>query len=601
MVRIAVLVERVERLADAGAVARRELRERHRHLQREFLADIAQVEMHLRLRPGGMPQARACLRRHLAVDLRERREIDRGEIGIERADEIVALVREQHAERGEVRGEERHHHLRDVQFARDCDHVQGARAARRHQGEVARIVALRDRDLAHGQRHLGDRDLDDRLRRRHRVEPEGLGDFRVDAPQRTFGIELHLPAQKIIRIEAAKDHVGVGDGGLAAAAAIADGPGIGARALRSDLERAHVVAPGDRAAAGADLDHVDHRQHHRVAAGIATDVVARRHHRLAVPGEARLGGGAAHVEGDDARLVAPRYQSRAGDDAGGRAGFDQRRRALHRRAQPHDAAAGMHHLDLAGDADRGQPRRQRAGIVAHDRADIGVHHRGRHALELAILAQDLVREREIGIRQRGADHLASDALVLGIDVGVQEAHRHRLDVVLGEHAAGVRDAGAIERHVRLARAQQTLIDLARELARHQRPMAVKEQVVGLGPVAAADDVDVAGAAGDDEPGLGPFALDQRVDRDGRAVDQLVDGGGRKSALADAVDDALHEMCGGGQALGLDEPSGRVVEPDQVGEGAPDVDRDDDHADLPPLSGRQRRPIPPSQATGFAAK
>ena len=66
-------------------------------------------------------------------------------------------------------------------------------------------------------------------------------------------------------------------------------------------------------------------------------------------------------------------------------------------------------------------------IAADLRPDIGVHHRRRHALELAILAQDLVRQREIGVGQRLADDLAGDALVLGIDVGVQEADRDRLD------------------------------------------------------------------------------------------------------------------------------------------------------------------------------
>src|SRR5207253_1711008 len=137
-----------------------------------------------------------------------------------------------------------------------------------------------------------------------------------------------------------------------------------------------------------------------------------------------------------------------------------------------------------------------------------------------------------------ADHVAGDALVLAIDIGVKETNRDRLDAFGGEHAAGFGDAGAIERHVHLARAQQPLVDLAREVARHQRPVTVKEQAISLRPVAAADDVHVARAAGDNEAGLGAFSLDQRVDGDGRAVDQLVDGRSGKSALADAVDDAL---------------------------------------------------------------
>src|SRR2546425_4584826 len=42
--------------------------------------------------------------------------------------------------------------------------VQRPCAARGDQGEIARIVALRDGDLAHRERHLGDCDVDDRLR-----------------------------------------------------------------------------------------------------------------------------------------------------------------------------------------------------------------------------------------------------------------------------------------------------------------------------------------------------------------------------------------------------------------------------------------------------
>ena len=195
-----------------------------------------------------------------------------------------------------------------------------------------------------------------------------------------------------------------------------------------------------------------------------------------------------------------------------------------------------------------------------------------------------MRQRQIGVGKRGADHLAGHALVRGIGVRVEEAHRDRLDSLGCERAARLGDRGAVERRVRLAGRQQALVDLAGEMARHQRPVAVEEQVIGFGPVAAADDVHVARAAGDDEPGLGALALDQRVDGDGRTVDQLIDRGGFEAALADAIDDALHELRRRREALGLDEAPGLVVEPDQIGERSPDVDGDDDHATrLPGLS------------------
>jgi hypothetical protein len=167
-----------------------------------------------------------------------------------------------------------------------------------------------------------------------------------------------------------------------------------------------------------------------------------------------------------------------------------------------------------------------------------------------------------------------------ISPAVQETDRDRLDAFGGERAAGLRNAFAIERDVHLARAQQPLVDFAREMPRHQRPVAVKQQVIRLRPVAAADDVHVARAAGDDQPGLGTLAFDQRIDGDGRAVDQLVDRGGDQPALADAVDDALLELRGSGEALGLHELPARLVEPDQIGKGAADIDRNNNHATEP---------------------
>src|SRR5207247_5360273 len=100
---------------------------------------------------------------------------------------------------------------------------------------------------------------------------------------------------------------------------------------------------------------------------------------------------------------------------------------------------------------------------------------------------------------------------------------------------------------------------------------------GLRPVAAADDVDVTRAAGDDEAGLRPCSLDERIDGDGRAVDQLVDGGGVEPALLDAIDHSLHQMRRGGEALRLDEALCALVKSDEIREGAPDIDGDDHHA------------------------
>src|SRR6201994_2977117 len=44
------------------------------------------------------------------------------------------------------------------------------------------------------------------------------------------------------------------------AAAVADGAGHGAGALRTDMQHAAIVDPGDRATAGADAFHIDRRE-----------------------------------------------------------------------------------------------------------------------------------------------------------------------------------------------------------------------------------------------------------------------------------------------------------------------------------------------------
>src|SRR5580698_3541241 len=109
------------------------------------------------------------------------------------------------------------------------------------------------------------------------------------------------------------------------------------------------------------------------------------------------------------------------------------------------------------------------------------------------------------------------------------------------------------------------------MARDQRLVAVEEQIVGFRAVAAADDVHVASAARDDQSGLGALALDQRVDRCRRAVDQFTNDAGVETALADAVEDALRQFMGRCEALGLDETTDLVVKANKVGECPPDID------------------------------
>ena len=94
---------------------------------------------------------------------------------------------------------------------------------------------------------------------------------------RRLDVERDLAAEQV-RGDPAEDDVGVGDGRLGAALGVAERAGVGAGRLRPDLERALGGDPGDRAAAGADGDDVDHRDLARVGA----DRALGRQGRLAV-------------------------------------------------------------------------------------------------------------------------------------------------------------------------------------------------------------------------------------------------------------------------------------------------------------------------------
>src|SRR5665213_2364287 len=161
-----------------------------------------------------------------------------------------------------------------MQFACNLRGVQGAGAPEADHREVARIVTAFDRYAAHGQRHLRDRNLDDPERCLFDREFEGHGDRRADRLPRAFHVERHLAAEKAARAQTSEDDVRVGYRRCGAALTVTHGPRVTARAARTDLERADFIDPRDAAAAGADLDDVDDRQHDRMTARETTDVVA---------------------------------------------------------------------------------------------------------------------------------------------------------------------------------------------------------------------------------------------------------------------------------------------------------------------------------------
>ena len=111
--------------------------------------------------------------------------------------------------------------------------------------------------------------------------------------------------------------------------------------------------------------------------------------------------------------------------------------------------------------------------------------------------------------------------------------------------------------------------LAAQAARHQRHGPLKKQVVGVGPVAAADFVNVAKAARRDQGGLHPFALDHSIDGDGGAVkeERCPSKIGRR--LGYGAHDPFGMIPGSGQDF-RDGGTPVIVFSHQIGKGAADV-------------------------------
>ena len=250
-------------------------------------------------------------------------------------------------------------------------------------------------------------------------------------------VELHRAAGEIVAVELAEHQVGIGDGRPLAAAAVAGGAGLRARALRPDTDLPHRIDMGERAAAGADLHHVDHRDRDRHAGALLEAVAAGHLEHAAglrrVPlDQADLRRGAAHVERQHPIEAEPGGEMRGKDRAAGRTGFDETHREFGCSLERDDAAAGMHQEDRAIRAFLGELRCQIGEISLHHRLDVGVRHHRVEALILAHLRRDLGRDRHRNLRAALQQHVADHPLVLGIEIGVDQAHGHTLVFRLGD-------------------------------------------------------------------------------------------------------------------------------------------------------------------------
>ena len=225
---------------------------------------------------------------------------------------------------------------------------------------------------------------------------------------RAVEVDRERAGELAVRSEASEDGLGVRDGELLAGA-VAGGAGDGTSRLRSDAQRAAGVDARDGSATRADGVHVDDG---RPRGEVADDHVRARRDRAVA--ECDVGGGAAHVEGDDAVVA-----RRAGDlegpvDARGRAGEQGGDREARGTVDTRRAAVAL------DDVEGGYPSRRHAlaegvEVLRHHGADVRVERRGGCALDLAVLGGDLRGEREEERRAGRAERLLERWIEVGVE------------------------------------------------------------------------------------------------------------------------------------------------------------------------------------------
>jgi hypothetical protein len=249
-----------------------------RHRQLEGLADVPEVGL--------------TIRRELS-DVDERPHV--------RPDSVAPLIARHEAESREDAGRRWDEHRFDPELLGQRTRMQRPGPTEGNEGEAAGIVtALHGHDPKRPC-HLRVDDVD-HCRRVERAE----GSLRGGAVEPdTTRQRLRQPAEREVR---------VGHRRARPAPPVACRPRVGARALRSNLQRPALVEPRDGAPAGADGVNVHRRQANRTAPDVPFD----RPLRLAVRDEADVSRGAAHVERDRVVEAGEAGDQARSDDAAGR-------------------------------------------------------------------------------------------------------------------------------------------------------------------------------------------------------------------------------------------------------------------------------------------
>ena len=257
--------------------------------------------------------------------------------------------------------------------------------------------------------------------------------------------------------------------------------------------------------------------------------------RLAMRDQAKLGGGAAHVEGQHASLAGDPAEFGGGDGACGRAGLDQAHRQLGGAAARNQSARGRHPENLAVNALLGELALEMGHVAGHLRTGIGIDDGRRGAVELANLRADFRGQRHKDVRVFLTQESRNALLVLRILIRVQQADGDRTDAFLLELAGNLTDRLLLEFRDDVAAGGDALADAEAVRPADKRIGILDIQVIEIVAALVPNAQHVAKAVRRDEAGFDALAFQNRVRDDrGRTQNLEVSRGKSIARIARAV-------------------------------------------------------------------
>ena len=387
---------------------------------------------------------------------------------------VVDEVGAEQAHRREQAGVRRDHDARDLQQVERGGQEHRAGGAVGHEREVARVDAV-----AHGDVRdlLGDVGDGEAVGERHALLERERRLERLERAPRELGIQAHLAAGEAGRIEDAHQQAGVGQRRRRAAAPVARGPGVRARALGPDADVARRRDRHDAAAAGADARHLGRQ---RVDDQVVLDLEGVVDERRAVDDERDVGRGAADVGAQQVSgpSAAPRRVLEI--VPGGRAREDDPKRLLQRLAPGQQRRRAVGEVQVALEAQLAQVGVEVRRVAPEDELHEDVDDRRRRARVLLGQRRGLRRDRDRDVvAQHLAGQLAQLLLVGRVDVGVEQADRHALHLAAAQHRelaarlVGVERRAARCRRRASARPRRGAGSAARAAGRRRRTSAAR--------------------------------------------------------------------------------------------------------------------------------